>query len=143
MITIVNGDLFTSEAQTIVNTVNCVGAMGKGIALEYKKRYPKMYHEYKSLCDRNLMDVGKLWIFKTPEKWILNFPTKKHWRHQSEVQYLILGLTKFVDTYKVKGITSIAFPLLGASNGGIEPEVSEDLMIQFLKRCEIPVYIYK
>jgi len=142
MLTILKGDLFQSEAQTIVNTINCVGAMGKGIALEYKKKYPEMYTKYVSLCKNKQISIGKLWIYKTDNKWILNFPTKDDWRNPSKIEYLILGLEKFVTTYKNKGITSIAFPLLGANNGGLDPKLSLEVMVRYLKDLDIDVYIY-
>ena len=141
MITLVKGDIFDSDAQTIVNTVNCVGVMGKGIALQYKNKYPDMFIKYRDICNRNLLDVGKLWLYKDMDKWILNFPTKKHWKDPSEIEYLELGLQKFVDTYKEKGITSIAFPLLGANNGGLRPLVSLTIMKKYLRLCDIPVFI--
>ena len=143
MITILQGDLFKSETQTIVNTINCVGAMGKGIALEYKKRYPDMYLAYRDLCFNKQISIGKLWIYKTEDKWILNFPTKDHWRNPSEISYLEKGLTKFIETYKQKCILSIAFPILGAGNGGINQDVSLEIMIKYLSQCDIPIYIYK
>lgn len=142
MIILTKGDLFESKAQTLVNTINCVGAMGKGIALEFKKRYPEMFVKYQQLCKDNLIEVGKLWLYKSPNKWVLNFPTKKHWRNPSKVEYLQAGLKKFVDEYVGKGITSVAFPLLGANNGGLGPKLSLDLMTNYLSVCEIPVYIY-
>ncbi len=142
MLKIVTGDIFESDTQTIVNTVNCVGAMGKGIALAYKKRYPEMYIQYKDLCNKKLIDVGKLWLYKTEEKWVLNFPTKKHWRDNSKIEYLELGLQKFLEEYENKGITSISFPLLGASNGGINPKISLDIMNKYLTQCKIDVFIY-
>jgi O-acetyl-ADP-ribose deacetylase (regulator of RNase III) len=141
MVTLINGDIFSSNAQTIVNTVNCVGVMGKGIALEYKKRYPDMFLKYKEICNKKQLDIGKLWLYKGPDKWVLNFPTKKDWRNPSEVEYLILGLDKFVKTYKEKGITSIAFPLLGANNGGLSKDTSLAIMKQYLNKCDIDVYI--
>jgi O-acetyl-ADP-ribose deacetylase (regulator of RNase III) len=120
-ITFIKGNIFDSKAQTIVNTVNCVGGMGKGIALEYKKKYPLMFEKYKELCSHNLFEIGKLWLYKDEqnERWILNFPTKTHWKYNSRYCYIEKGLEKFVDTYKEKGITSIAFPLLGCTNGGL------------------------
>ena len=139
MINIVSGDIFESQTQTIVNTVNCVGVMGKGIALEYKKRYPEMFNRYKVLCDRGLMKVGNLWLYKTEDKWILNFPTKEHWKNKSKIEYLISGLDKFVETYKERGIS---FPLLGATNGGLDPRLSLDVMVNKLSSCDIPVYIF-
>ena len=142
MLKIVTGDIFESDTQTIVNTINCVGAMGKGIALEYKKRYPEMYIKYKELCNRNLIDIGKLWLHKTNEKWILNFPTKKHWRDSSKTEYLEMGLQKFLDEYENKGITSISFPLLGANNGGLNHKVSQEIMCKYLENCKINVLIF-
>ncbi len=143
MIEIVEGNIFESDSQTIVNTVNCVGAMGKGIALEYKKRYPDMFLQYKNLCEKHLLKTGLLWLYKTPDKWILNFPTKDHWRSPSKIEYLETGLDKFVKTYKEKEISSISFPLLGASNGGIPPNVSFNIMHRYLIQCDIPIKIYK
>jgi len=142
MITLIEGDLFKSEAQTLVNTINCVGAMGKGIALDFKNRYPDMFFKYKELCKDNLIQVGKLWLYKSPDKWILNFPTKKDWRDKSEVSYLTLGLQKFIDTYQEKGITSIAFPLLGVNNGGLDPKLSLDIMTKYLNLAKIDISIY-
>lgn len=137
-----SGNIFDSNAQTLVNTVNCVGVMGKGLALQFKKRFPSMFVEYVKICNKGLLDVGKLWLFKTENRWILNFPTKYDWRYPSKEEYLELGLQKFVDTYQKRGITSVAFPLLGASNGGIDPAISLQIMESYLKQCEIPVSIY-
>lgn len=137
-----NKDIFQSEAQTLVNTVNCVGVMGKGIAQRFKVEYPEMFEQYVEICKNGLLNVGKLWLYKTEDKWILNFPTKTDWRYPSKVEYLEAGLKKFVSTYKSKGITSVAFPLLGASNGKIDPEISLNIMKKYLQECDIPVYIY-
>lgn len=141
MIKIIKNNVFTCEAQTIVNTVNCVGVMGAGIALEYKRKYPDMFLKYKSICDKKQLEVGKLWLYKTEKKWILNFPTKIHWKNPSEIEYLELGLKKFVEEYKDKGITSIGFPLLGANNGGLSIHDSLEVMVKYLKVCDIPIYI--
>lgn len=137
-----NKDIFQSEAQTLVNTVNCVGVMGKGIAQRFKGEYPEMFEQYVQICKNGLLNVGKLWLYKTENKWILNFPTKTDWRYPSKIEYLEVGLKKFVSTYKSKGITSVAFPLLGASNGKIDPEISLNIMKKYLQECDIPVYIY-
>ncbi|RLJ69327.1 macro domain-containing protein [Pedobacter alluvionis] len=137
-----SGNIFESNAQTLVNTVNCVGVMGKGLALEYKKRYPVMFIEYQRICRGGLLDIGKLWIYKMPHKWVLNFPTKYHWRQPSNEYFLEKGLDKFMETYLDRGIQSIAFPLLGASNGGLAPEVSLRIMTDYLKDCKIPVTLY-
>ena len=144
-ITILNGNIFNTKAQTIVNTVNCIGVMGKGIALVFKLRYPLMFDLYKQYCEAHLISIGKLWLFKGVESapWVLNFPTKTHWKLPSEYDYIRQGLQKFVETYKEKGITSVAFPLLGASNGGLDKDVVMDIMIDYLSRCDIPVEIYQ
>ncbi len=142
MVKIIKGNIFTSNCQTIVNTVNCVGVMGAGIAYECRLRYPIMYENYLKLCEEKQLDIGKLWIYKSDDKWILNFPTKFHWKYPSKEEYLEKGLQKFVDTYKEKGITSIAFPLLGASNGGIPETVALDIMKKYLEDCNIDIEIY-
>ena len=139
---IVTGNIFTSKCQTIVNTVNCVGVMGAGIAYECRLRYPQMYEKYNELCKDRMINIGTLWIYKSEDKWVLNFPTKFHWKYESKPEYLEKGLQKFLDTYKEKGITSIAFPLLGASNGGIPEDVSISIMKRYLEKCDIPVEIY-
>lgn len=139
---IIKGNIFTSKCQTIVNTVNCVGIMGAGIAYECRLRYPKMCEQYVKLCRKKLINIGILWIYKDKGKWILNFPTKFDWKYPSKPEYLHKGLQKFVDTYQKKGITSVAFPLLGASHGGIPKEVSIEIMTKYLEKCQIPIEIY-
>jgi O-acetyl-ADP-ribose deacetylase (regulator of RNase III) len=142
MITINKGNIFTTQCQAIVNTVNCVGVMGAGIAYECRLRYPAMYERYVELCRDKKLNIGMLWIYKSEEKWIINFPTKYHWRYESKTEYLEKGLQKFIETYKEKGITSVAFPLLGASNGGIPEDVSLKIMKKYLEKCDIDIHIY-
>jgi len=144
-VTIKHGNIFNTKAQTIVNTVNCVGVMGKGIALVFKLRYPGMFPLYQDYCNQKLIGIGKLWLYKgEPDApWILNFPTKFHWKFPSKMEYVEKGLQKFVETYKEKGITSIAFPMLGTHNGGLEKSEVLPLMIRQLERCDIPVEIYE
>ena len=116
--------------------------MGAGIAYECRLRYPTMYERYVELCDEKRLNIGILWIYKSEDKWIMNFPTKYHWKYESKKEYLEKGLQKFLDTYKEKGVTSIAFPLLGASNGGIPEDVSLDIMKEYLEKCYIDIEIY-
>lgn len=136
--------IFESTAQTLVNTINCVGVMGKGLALEFKNRYPTMFDKYKSFCDKGVFKPGVLWIYKAEDgKWILNFPTKVDWRNPSEISYIEEGLKKFVEIWKDKGITSIAFPLLGCSNGGLNPDEVIPLMEKYLNQCDgLDITIY-
>ncbi len=141
----IKGNIFNTKAQVIVNTVNCVGVMGKGVALVFKLRYPKMFDIYQDYCEQKYIGIGKLWLYKgendTP--WVLNFPTKFHWKYPSKMEYIEKGLSKFVETYKDKGITSIAFPLLGTHNGGLNKQEVLFMMNQYLGQCNIPIEIYE
>jgi len=142
MIKILTGNIFTTKCNTIVNTVNCVGIMGAGIAYECRLRYPEMYEKYQTLCKDNLLQIGTLWIYKSENKNILNFPTKIDWKHPTKIEYLEKGLQKFVSTYKAKEIASIAFPLLGASHGGLTQEQSLSVMKKYLSKCDIEIEIW-
>ncbi|MFH1549631.1 MAG: macro domain-containing protein, partial [Planctomycetota bacterium] len=143
MLTYVIGDLLKSPALALVNTVNTVGVMGKGIAKDFKKIYPKMFKEYQRLCETKKLTIGKLWLYKTPNKWILSFPTKTTWRKPSRIDYIKAGLEKFVSTYHKKGITSIAFPQLGCGNGELDWESQvQPLMEKYLKKLPIDVFVY-
>ena len=130
-----NKNIFDTQCDVIVNTINCVGVMGKGIALEMKNRYPFMFEKYKKFCEKGLIDIGKLWLWKSGDKDILNFPTKKHWKDKSEYSYIEDGMKKFIETYKDKNIKSIAFPMLGCSNGGLNREIVLEIMTKYLIKC--------
>ena len=144
MIPIEASNLFTSQCQTLVNTVNCQGVMGKGLALEFKVRFPAMFEEYQTHCRSGEMDIGKPQLYRgeANEPWILNFPTKKHWKFPSKEEYLHLGLEHVVGNYQALGITSIAFPVLGAQNGGLEETQAIGIMQTHLSKIEIPAYIH-
>lgn len=143
MILYVQGDLFQSPAQVLVNTVNTVGVMGKGVALQFKQMFPEMFAQYRELCERKQFDIGKLWLYRSPNKWVLNFPTKQHWRQPSKIEYIAAGLKKFVDTYDEMGIHSIAFPPLGCGNGQLDFKSQvQPLMHEYLARLPIDVFIY-
>lgn len=144
MIQYISGNLFTSNAKVLVNTVNTVGIMGKGIASDFKKLYPKMFEEYKQLCDTNKLNIGDLHLYKTPNKWILNFPTKEHWRSPSKVEFIEEGLQKLVaDAHKLQ-INDIAMPKLGCGNGGLDWESQvKPIVEKYLKKSPINVSIYE
>ncbi len=142
MLTYIEGDLFSSPAQVLVNTVNTVGVMGKGIALEFKKRYPDMFEEYKSMCDKHNLVIGKLMLWYAADHWILQFPTKEHWRNPSKLEYIEKGLMAFVRKYADYNISSIAFPKLGCGNGELDWKDVKVLMEKYLKDLPIDVYIY-
>ena len=143
MITYVAGNLFTSPAQVLVNTVNTQGVMGKGIALQFKQTFPDMFKDYQEFCERGKIDIGVLWIYKTPHKWILNFPTKKHWRNPSRVDYIETGLKKLSERFNDLGIYSIAFPALGCGNGELNWENTvKPLMEKYLNKVPADVFVY-
>ena len=142
MIEYIQGNIFDSPAQVIVNTVNTVGVMGKGLALSFKQRYPDMFKKYRVMCEKHQLTVGKLMLCYEPDHWILLFPTKENWRNPSKLEYLEKGLIKFVNTYADKNITSIAFPKLGCGNGELSWDDVRPLMEKYLKPLPIDVYIY-
>jgi len=137
------GDILKSNAQTIVNTVNCVGIMGKGIALEFKNRFPDMFKDYVKRCERNEVRLGEPYLYKTlfgPQ--IVNFPTKEHWKSISKISEVQKGLDYLVKHYKQWGIISIAIPPLGCGNGQLEWSVVGPLIYKLVKQMDIPVEIY-
>lgn len=138
------GNIFTSTAQTIVNTVNCEGVMGAGLAFECRLRFPSMFERYQQLCTEQLLVPGKLWIWRSDERWILNFPTKNSWKQPSRMDYLEHGLDKLVATWQQQGVQSLAFPLLGTDRGGLPKEQVIDLMQLKLESVAqyIPIEIY-
>lgn len=142
MITYVRTNIFESNAKVLVNTVNTVGVMGKGLAKEFKRIYPDMFKNYQKYCESQDLTIGKLQIYRTSNKWILNFPTKQSWRQASKLEYIEAGLKKFVNTYEAQGITSIAFPMLGCGNGNLDWQDVKPLMEKYLKKLPIEIYIH-
>src|SRR6266516_570368 len=136
------GDIFDSKAQVIVNTVNCKGVMGKGLALAFKQRYPDMFPVYQQECKTGRLHIGKPTLYKQSTPWILNFPTKNDWKLPSKLEYLEKGLEYLVGNYKKAGIKSIAFPKLGAQNGKLSWDEVGPLMAKYLSQLDIDVYIY-
>lgn len=144
MVTIVDGNLFDSSAQTLVNPVNCVGVMGAGIAVQFKKRFPDMFEEYARLCRRYKMVLGRPYLHKRAIlPWVLSFPTKDHWYFKSRLQDLVAGLKCLRTNYAVWGIESLAMPALGCGRGGLDWNVVRDTIIEELGEIDIPVYLYE
>jgi O-acetyl-ADP-ribose deacetylase (regulator of RNase III) len=138
-----NQDLFNSDAQTLVNTVNCVGIMGKGIAKEFRTRYPRMYEDYRLRCDKKELKIGEPYVWKDNNRWVLNFPTKLHYNDLSQLDWIEDGLKYFIEHYKDWGITSIAFPALGCNNGKLEwKDVLPLMKKQLGKIKDINIEIY-
>lgn len=137
------GNIFDSKCSTLVNAVNCVGVMGKGIALEFKKRYPEMFREYQALCKDGKVKPGQPYLYRDASGIsILSFPTKDHWRFPSKFSYVCDGLDWFVKYYQELGITSIAFPALGCGNGGLKWGDVGPEMYRKLKDLPIEIEIY-
>lgn len=139
--------MFESNTQAIVNTVNTVGVMGKGIALQFKKYFPNNFKIYKNACDNKTLTIGKLVVFEeenlqTGRKIIINFPTKAHWRDPSEYNYIRLGLLELKKLIKEHPLQSVSIPPLGAGNGGLQWSKVKDLIEEYLSDvdCEIVVY---
>ena len=149
MITFKKGNIFDSKCQTLVNTVNCKGVMGKGLALQFKEQYPEMFEEYKLACEKKkILEGGDMWIWKfndmfEPRK-ILCFATKEDWRNPSKIEWIEKGLRLFSYHYKLMGIKSIAWPKLGCTNGGLNWEKDvKPLMIKYLENIDIECEIYE
>ena len=122
------GNIFAEDAEALVNTVNCVGVMGRGIALQFKNAFPDNFNEYERACHREIVQPGRMFIHKTQQisnpKYIINFPTKRHWRGKSRIEDIESGLDALVGEIKALNICSIAIPPLGSGLGGLSwPEV--------------------
>jgi O-acetyl-ADP-ribose deacetylase (regulator of RNase III)/uncharacterized protein YwgA len=139
---ILEGDLLKSNMHALVNTVNTVGIMGKGVALAFKKRYPDMYFDYVKRCDRGEVRLGEPYAYRASDHVIVNFPTKQHWRSVSRLSDIEAGLDYLERHYKEWQIKSLAVPSLGCGNGQLEWRVVGPILLRHLKRLEIPVELY-
>jgi uncharacterized protein YwgA/O-acetyl-ADP-ribose deacetylase (regulator of RNase III) len=137
------GNLFESKAQTLVNTVNCVGVMGKGIALDFKMHFPDMFEDYARRCAAGKVRLGEPYLFRRLlPPWILNFPTKEDWRSVSRLSDIVAGLEYLEKHYREWGITSLAVPPLGCGQGQLEWRVVGPTLYRYLTRMDIPVELY-
>lgn len=134
------GNLLEADAEALVNTVNCVGYMGKGIALQFKQAFPENFKFYARACDREEVQPGRMLVFETSlmrnPKFIINFPTKRHWRGKSKIEDLDAGLEALVEEVKLRGIRSIALPPLGCGYGGLDWRVVAPMIRQAFE--EVP-----
>lgn len=124
MIEFVSGDILRDESEAIINTVNCVGVMGRGIALQFKNMWPENFKAYEAACKRDEVQPGRMFVFDTDQltlpRYIINFPTKRHWRGKSRIQDIDTGLSALVAEIRSRGIRSIAIPPLGSGLGGLD-----------------------
>lgn len=143
MIKFIQGDIFESKVQTLVATVNCVGVMGKGLAKEFKERFPEMFKEYARACKRGELQQGKLLVYDELGKKVLCFPTKDNWKGPSKYEFIEAGLKKLRENYEAWGITSIAIPPLGSGLGGLDWKKVKELIVNYLKDLPIETEIYE
>mgnify|MGYP001577195931 FL=1 len=146
-----NEDLFAAETDALVNPVNCAGAMGKGIAKEFKKQFPECFKPYKEACDNNLLRPGKLiyihvdvqpTLFENKRPSIILFPTKEHWRGKSKIDWIEAGLRDLRNHYQEWGIESIAMPALGCGYGQLEWPKVRELIEEYFSNEPILIQVY-
>lgn len=148
MIEYQQGNLLETKADALVNTVNCVGIMGKGIALQFKQAFPENFKKYERACKNNEVQIGKMFVVETgnlfPPKYLINFPTKNHWKGKSKIADIKFGLDALVNEVQRLGITSIAIPPLGCGNGGLNwLEVKPLLESAFTQLPNVQVIIFE
>ena len=151
------GSLLDTEVDALVNTVNTVGIMGKGIALVFKKRFPANFDAYKRACDRGEVQISRMFVTENKDpshepgteqrelwscltearpKWIINFPTKRHWRTNTRLEWVETGLHDLVRVIEEKEIKSIAIPALGCGNGGLNWQEVRPLIVKTIEKIE-------
>lgn len=148
MIEYKSGDILSEDAEALVNTVNCVGVMGRGIALQFKKAFPENFKAYASACKREEVQPGRMFIFETGQltnpRYIINFPTKRHWRGKSRMEDIEAGLKALVDTVHRYNIRSIAIPPLGSGLGGLDwSEVKSHIETALQPLTDVRVIVYE
>lgn len=142
MIKKIKGNIFNTNCEVIVNPVNCVGVMGKGLALEFKLLYPNMMDKYLKFCENKELEIGKIAIIKEENKKIILFPTKTNYSLPSKMEYIEKGLLKIKECYKEKGIKSIAFPQIGSGLGGLNWFEVESLIENILGSTDLEIELY-
>ena len=141
------GNIFDSDAEALVNAVNTVGIMGKGVALQFKERFPTNFKLYAAACKKDEVEIGKMFITATNSllspKWIINFPTKKHWIDKSSYSFIELGLDDLVGQIENLDIKSIAIPALGAGIGGLDWDTVKIIIENKLRHLNIEITIFE
>lgn len=148
MIKYVKDNIINSQTDAIVNTVNTVGVMGKGIALAFKNAFPENFKIYEKACKERKIDIGRLLITETGKlypRYIINFPTKVHWKNPSKYEYIELGLKDLIRIIREYNISSISIPPLGSGNGKLKWSVVKDILESFLSELskEIDIIIFE
>lgn len=148
MIEFTTGNLLESDAEALINTVNTVGVMGKGVALMFKEAFPENYTAYAAACAAKEVQLGHMFVTERKElfgpKWIINFPTKGHWRYPSKMDWIVSGLNDLKKVVKTQGIKSVALPPLGAGNGGLDwKEVRVKIEAELADLTDVRVIVYE
>lgn len=148
MIRFMQGDMLDAETEALVNTVNCVGIMGRGIALHFKNKFPDNFKAYAGACDRQEVQPGRMFVYETNlltnPRYIINFPTKRHWREKSRIEDIEAGLNTLVEVVQSLGIRSIAIPPLGAGLGGLDWQTVRHLIERTLVALpDVDVLVYE
>ncbi len=143
-----HGDLLTADVEAVVNAVNCVGVMGRGIALQFRKAYPENYEAYRAACDRKELQPGRVLVHRLARlgnlRYVINFPTKEHWKGSSRMEYIVSGLEALVQEVRALKIRSIAVPPLGCGLGGLVwDEVRPRIERAFETLPEVRVLLYE
>ena len=148
MIELKQGDILQADAEALVNTVNCVGVMGRGIALQFRKAFPDNFKAYRALCDRNGLQLGKVFVcdlsrLENP-RYVINVPTKRHWRGKSRIEDIQAGLRALVDEVRKRSIRSIAIPPLGCGLGGLDwGDVRTEIERAFSNMPDVNVLLFE
>ena len=148
MIRMTHGDILRADAEAIINTVNCVGVMGRGIALQFKKAWPNNFNAYALACKNKGVQPGRMFIFETGQlanpRYIINFPTKRHWRAASRIEDIESGLVALVDDIQRLGIKSVAIPPLGAGLGGLDWAIVREKIEEAMQPLrDVDVFLYE
>ncbi len=148
MINLAHGDILKHEADALVNTVNCMGVMGRGIALQFRNAFEDNYEAYRKAAKRQEVVPGRMFVFERSTierpRWIINFPTKRHWKGSSQIEDIESGLVDLVRVIREKGIRSIAIPPLGCGLGGLDWAVVRPLIERALASIpEVDAYLFE
>ncbi|MES1954175.1 type II toxin-antitoxin system antitoxin DNA ADP-ribosyl glycohydrolase DarG [Salinisphaera hydrothermalis] len=148
MINYTSGNVLACEADALVNTVNCVGVMGRGIALQFKKAWPDNFKAYAAACKRNELQPGRMFVYETgqlaPPRFLINFPTKRHWREKSRIQDIDAGLIDLIKVIRERQIRSIAVPPLGSGLGGLDWSAVRSRIDQALADLpDVQIYVFE
>ena len=148
MIRFKTGDILADDAEALVNPVNCVGVMGRGVALQFKRAYPGNFRAYAANCERGEMLPGRVFVYETGRmpspRYIINFPSKRHWRSKSRMADIESGLKSLADEIRSRGIRSIAIPPLGSGLGGLDwPTVRSRIIGALAGMDEVDIVVYQ